>query len=251
MARLLLISLSLLLLLAACTAAVPRPDLRPAGRVVARAYAAGAAELAPAQYQRASSALQRSRQLVAAGRFAEARRLLPSAEKSARAAIAASRRELARRRREREKAARTTPPPPRPEKSPPTPRKPAASPAAPPAAAPPAVPAPPPPPARPGSYTVTDGETLWTIAARPSIYHDPLLWPLLYKANRDQIKDPRQIYPGQVLTIPRHVPEAQLEKARQEARSSDVFPLSRLGLPALTPPLRVQERPCAAGPKSP
>jgi nucleoid-associated protein YgaU len=31
---------------------------------------------------------------------------------------------------------------------------------------------------------------------------DPTLWPLLYRANRDQIKDPSLLYPGQRLTIP-------------------------------------------------
>lgn len=77
-------------------------------------------------------------------------------------------------------------------------------------------------------HTVTEGETLWSIAARRDIYGDALLWPLLYKANRDQIKDPRQIYPGQVLSIPRDVSEAEKEESRQKARASDVFPLDQL-----------------------
>ncbi len=47
------------------------------------------------------------------------------------------------------------------------------------------------------SYNVGEGETLWTISAQPEVYNEGLLWPLLYQANRDQIKDPRQIFPGQ------------------------------------------------------
>jgi len=35
---------------------------------------------------------------------------------------------------------------------------------------------------------------------------DPLLWPVLYRANRDRIKDPTRIYPGQQISIPPAVP---------------------------------------------
>jgi hypothetical protein len=52
-----------------------------------------------------------------------------------------------------------------------------------------------------------------------------LLWPLLYQANRDQIKDPRQIFPGQTLSIRRDMTEQELEEARQKARESDIFPV--------------------------
>lgn len=80
----------------------------------------------------------------------------------------------------------------------------------------------------PCTYIVKNGETLWTIAAQRSVYRDALLWPLLYRANRDQIKDPRQIYPQQVLTIPRDVSEEEMEAAREKARQSEIFPLSVL-----------------------
>ena len=53
-------------------------------------------------------------------------------------------------------------------------------------------------------YTVRRGETLPQIAARTEIYNDSSLWPLIYRANRDQIRDPKQLWPGQVLKIPRH-----------------------------------------------
>jgi nucleoid-associated protein YgaU len=75
------------------------------------------------------------------------------------------------------------------------------------------------------TYKVGEGETLWTISAQESVYNDALLWPLLYQANRDQIKDPRQIFPGQVLNIRRDIPEKELEEARQKARLSDIFPV--------------------------
>jgi hypothetical protein len=75
------------------------------------------------------------------------------------------------------------------------------------------------------SYSVGENETLWTISAQPQVYGEGLLWPLLYQANRDQIKDPRQIFPGQVLSIRRDMTEKELEDARQRARESDIFPV--------------------------
>ena len=37
------------------------------------------------------------------------------------------------------------------------------------------------------SYTVVRGDNLWNISGKSSIYGDPYQWPLIYKANRDQI----------------------------------------------------------------
>jgi nucleoid-associated protein YgaU len=79
------------------------------------------------------------------------------------------------------------------------------------------------------SYRVGGGETLASIAALPGVYGDPLLWPLLYQGNRDQIKDPSQIYAGQILTIPRGLMASDLELARQKARESGLFGLAPNG----------------------
>jgi nucleoid-associated protein YgaU len=80
----------------------------------------------------------------------------------------------------------------------------------------------------PTFYLVRGGETLWTIAARREIYADALLWPAIYKSNRDQIKDPRQIYPGQKLSIPRNLTEIEKLEAREKARRSKIFPVEGL-----------------------
>lgn len=72
-------------------------------------------------------------------------------------------------------------------------------------------------------YTVQTGENLYSIAARTNIYHEGLLWPLIYKANRDQIKDPQQIFPDQTLTITRNHSDDEKEKARETARNSGIF----------------------------
>jgi nucleoid-associated protein YgaU len=52
-------------------------------------------------------------------------------------------------------------------------------------------------------HVVIKGETLWWIAEYKQVYDDPFQWPLIYKANRSQIKDPDLIYPDQVFKIER------------------------------------------------
>ena len=65
----------------------------------------------------------------------------------------------------------------------------------------------------PTSYTVQKGECLWVISSYPQIYNDPFLWPLIYWANKAQIKDPDLIYPGQTFTIPRNFSPQEKDKA--------------------------------------
>ena len=50
------------------------------------------------------------------------------------------------------------------------------------------------------TYTVVKGDSLSKIAKR--VLGDASLWPRIYEANRNIIKDPDLIHPGQVLTIP-------------------------------------------------
>ncbi len=70
---------------------------------------------------------------------------------------------------------------------------------------------------------VQAGESLADISARPEVYDDADLWPLIYKANRDQIKDPREIFVGQNLVIPRDKSNAEIDAARQEAQALNLF----------------------------
>jgi nucleoid-associated protein YgaU len=72
-------------------------------------------------------------------------------------------------------------------------------------------------PAQLTSYTVRRGETLPQIAARPELYNDMALWPLIYRANRDQIRDPYQLWPGQTLKIPRNFSREEALEARRQA----------------------------------
>ena len=50
------------------------------------------------------------------------------------------------------------------------------------------------------TYTVKSGDSLSKIAKH--LYGDAKKWRKIYEANKDQIKNPDLIYPGQVFTIP-------------------------------------------------
>jgi len=56
----------------------------------------------------------------------------------------------------------------------------------------------------PKTYTVKwrkkNTDCLWRIAQ--AVYNDPSYWPAIYLANKDQIKDPDLIFPGQKFIIP-------------------------------------------------
>ncbi len=67
----------------------------------------------------------------------------------------------------------------------------------------------------PDYHTVLRGEALPQIAAQADVYNDQTLWPLLYRANRDQISDPGHIRPGQILRIPRNIGKEEIAEARR------------------------------------
>lgn len=79
----------------------------------------------------------------------------------------------------------------------------------------------PPPPPPPTSYTVRRGETLPQISARTEIYNDSTLWPIIYRSNRDQIRDPKRLWPGQVLVIPRNFSRDDADEARRYSNKNN------------------------------
>ncbi len=69
------------------------------------------------------------------------------------------------------------------------------------------------------SHRVKKGECLWVIAEDKKVYNNPFKWPLIYKTNRDQIKDPDLIYPDQVFEIPRNSSNREVKEAIHEAKT--------------------------------
>ena len=75
------------------------------------------------------------------------------------------------------------------------------------------------------SYTVVRGDHLWGISGKPSIYGNPYEWPLIFKANRDKIKDADLIEPGQVLAIDKNPAQADVNAAIQHAKTRGTWQL--------------------------
>jgi nucleoid-associated protein YgaU len=69
------------------------------------------------------------------------------------------------------------------------------------------------------NYTVVRGDNLWNISGKSDIYGDPYQWPLIFKANRSQIKDPDLILPGQNFAIDRNASSSEIDAAINHART--------------------------------
>jgi len=66
-------------------------------------------------------------------------------------------------------------------------------------------------PTAPDSHTVRPGDTLWGISSL--FLTSPWRWPELWGMNRDQIRNPHLIYPGQLLRLVKSDGRARLELA--------------------------------------
>jgi LysM repeat protein len=95
----------------------------------------------------------------------------------------------------------------------------------------------------PKSYVVKKGDTLWGIASKDYIYGDPWQWPLIYKANRDKIKNPHLIFPKQKLKIPRDISCKDIIEARKEALRTPPPPGVK---PKKVGPVKAEEVPTTA-----
>ena len=241
----LLLALLLVLALVAGCARPPVVNIEDVQSVVTHAYASGAAHYAPGEYQLASSALQAAEQQLANGESRKALNTLELARRYASEAIRITLRRkqqiLAEQQRQAEAQrqveleqerkqelerqaelqlkreleatrARRTEQQAKREQAEQQRQAPAAKKAQ-----------QPPQPRLVAEIEVTAGDSLASIAAKAEVFADRLLWPLLYKANRDQIKDPQKIFAGQVLVIPRDKTAEEKQAARKEARELDLF----------------------------
>ncbi len=74
-----------------------------------------------------------------------------------------------------------------------------------------------------GKYTVVEHDTLWGIAGKSAIYSDNFQWPLIFKANRDSIKDPDLIYPRQNFSIGKGYSTEEVSHARDLAMKTPKY----------------------------
>jgi nucleoid-associated protein YgaU len=75
------------------------------------------------------------------------------------------------------------------------------------------------------SYSVVRGDNLWNISGKDEVYADPYQWPLIYKTNRDKIKDADLIYPGQVFDIDQNASASEIDAAVNHAKTRGAWSL--------------------------
>lgn len=72
-------------------------------------------------------------------------------------------------------------------------------------------------------YLVQKDDCLWEIAGKNRVYGDPFQWPLLFKANRDEIQDPDLIYPRQSLLVQKGYSQEEQNEARKLAMATPKY----------------------------
>ena len=97
-------------------------------------------------------------------------------------------------------------------------------------------------PNAPDSHVVVKGDTLWGISGK--FLKQPWRWPEVWRMNRDQIKNPHWIYPGQIVYLDRNaLGGPRLSMTAPGSGGSEDRPTIRVG-----PQIRAEAREAAAIP---
>jgi nucleoid-associated protein YgaU len=180
-----------------CATAPPAQEMSDARQSLETAQTIGAEEHAPEALDNAQQLLSQAESDIQSGNYEDAQKEAAAALEAARQAVA-----IAQANREPEPPVEVEPEP-----------------------APEPVAQPAPEPALPNRYVVETRDNLWGIAAKPSVYGDSRLWPLLLKANAKLIKSPDRIKAGTTLNIERNPTAEEVEAALEYSRKRGTGPL--------------------------
>jgi hypothetical protein len=99
-------------------------------------------------------------------------------------------------------------------------------------------------PDAPDSYVVQKGDTLWGISAK--FLREPWRWPEIWRLNKDQIRNPHLIYPGEIVRLDRATGTLSLDRVeprvREERLAAEAIPTIPLKVvePFLSRPLVIE-----------
>ena len=92
----------------------------------------------------------------------------------------------------------------------------------------------------PDRHVVVPGDTLWGIASK--FLNDPWRWPEVWGLNREQVKNPHKIYPGDIVIVERSLQGVRLRLAED---SNEIRTIK------LSPKIRIEQTATAAIPSIP